>query len=124
MAMFSEPPVTIPCRFCGRPTPMLGTKLCDGCWEIDMRIRVTDDDVFEKIAEANGWRVHKNYLSMNNRRREKMNNAKARNLARTAGIYVLKGVRFVSLKLSRGLIWVGGKCTTGITTLIGNTEEV
>lgn len=26
--------ITIPCRFCGEPTRMLGTKLCDPCWEI------------------------------------------------------------------------------------------
>lgn len=25
---------TVPCRYCGVPTPMTGTKLCDPCWEV------------------------------------------------------------------------------------------
>lgn len=25
---------TVPCTICGAPTPMLGTKLCDPCWEL------------------------------------------------------------------------------------------
>lgn len=29
---------TIPCRICGEKTPMLGTKLCDRCWELESRI--------------------------------------------------------------------------------------
>lgn len=29
---------TVPCKWCGTPTPMLGTKMCDGCWELDRRI--------------------------------------------------------------------------------------
>jgi hypothetical protein len=29
---------TVPCKFCGDPTPMLGTKLCDGCWEVSRRL--------------------------------------------------------------------------------------
>jgi hypothetical protein len=28
----------VPCKICGRPTPMLGTKLCNGCWEFDGNI--------------------------------------------------------------------------------------
>ena len=28
----------ITCRICGLPTCSRGTKLCDNCWEIDMRI--------------------------------------------------------------------------------------
>ena len=28
----------IPCKTCGDPTPMLGTKLCDGCWEVESRL--------------------------------------------------------------------------------------
>lgn len=28
----------IPCRLCKKPTPMLGTKLCDRCWELETRI--------------------------------------------------------------------------------------
>ena len=30
---------TVPCKICGRPTPMLGTKLCDGCWEVEHRLQ-------------------------------------------------------------------------------------
>jgi hypothetical protein len=29
---------TCPCRLCTKPTPMLGTKLCDRCWELERRI--------------------------------------------------------------------------------------
>lgn len=31
--------LTIPCTLCGTSTPMLGTKLCDWCWELDSRTR-------------------------------------------------------------------------------------
>jgi hypothetical protein len=30
---------TIPCKTCGKPTSMLGTKLCDPCWEVEHRLR-------------------------------------------------------------------------------------
>ncbi len=33
-------PGIIPCRLCGQPTHMLGTKLCDGCWELETRIHM------------------------------------------------------------------------------------
>jgi len=29
---------TIPCKLCGEPTEMLGTKLCDFCWELEWRV--------------------------------------------------------------------------------------
>ncbi len=29
---------TIPCKICGRLTNMLGTKLCDPCWEVTHRV--------------------------------------------------------------------------------------
>lgn len=29
---------TVPCELCTRQTPMLGTKLCDRCWELKTRI--------------------------------------------------------------------------------------
>ena len=29
---------TVPCKTCGKPTPMLGTKLCDSCWEVETRL--------------------------------------------------------------------------------------
>ncbi len=31
---------TCPCTWCGRPTKMLGTKLCDPCWELERRVRM------------------------------------------------------------------------------------
>lgn len=37
-------------RFCGRTTRMLGTKLCDGCWELSTRIR-GDQKLAEFILE-------------------------------------------------------------------------
>ncbi len=30
---------TIPCKICRRPTPMLGTKMCDFCWQMDGCLR-------------------------------------------------------------------------------------
>ena len=33
---------SVPCELCGRLTRMLGTKRCDGCWELETRI---GDDV-------------------------------------------------------------------------------
>ena len=32
-------PDTVPCNYCKEPTFMLGTKLCDRCWELSTRIR-------------------------------------------------------------------------------------
>jgi hypothetical protein len=29
---------TCPCGLCGKPTRMTGTKRCDGCWELEMRV--------------------------------------------------------------------------------------
>jgi len=33
----------IPCKWCGTPTQMLGTKMCDGCWELETRIQSQPD---------------------------------------------------------------------------------
>ena len=30
---------SVPCTICGVHTMMLGTKLCNGCWELNHRIR-------------------------------------------------------------------------------------
>jgi len=30
---------TIPCITCGEPTTFLGTKLCNGCWEVQTRLQ-------------------------------------------------------------------------------------
>ncbi|MHC4296504.1 MAG: hypothetical protein ACYS7Y_04325 [Planctomycetota bacterium] len=40
---------TIPCAICGRPTPMLGTKRCDLCWEIERRM----GECFEQVVRHN-----------------------------------------------------------------------
>ena len=29
----------VPCGLCGEPTPMLGTKRCDRCWELEKRVQ-------------------------------------------------------------------------------------
>lgn len=39
---------TIPCRICGQPTLMLGTKLCDRCWELETRIK-HDPEIARRI---------------------------------------------------------------------------
>jgi len=36
--MFSIKRETILCKTCSKPTPMLGTKLCDPCWEVETRL--------------------------------------------------------------------------------------
>lgn len=41
---------TIPCKWCGKQTPMLGTKMCNGCWELDTRIS-HDLDLAERMVE-------------------------------------------------------------------------
>lgn len=41
----------VPCRVCGEPTRMLGTKLCDRCWELTTRIR-SDPELARKILDA------------------------------------------------------------------------
>lgn len=34
--MYESP--TIPCETCGRPTPYMGTRRCDNCWEVERRL--------------------------------------------------------------------------------------
>ena len=31
-------PMTVPCEVCGKPTPYLGTKRCNNCWEVEKRL--------------------------------------------------------------------------------------
>jgi hypothetical protein len=33
----------MPCNTCARPTPMIATGLCDGCWEVQSRLRAYID---------------------------------------------------------------------------------
>lgn len=39
---------TVPCGLCGKPTPMTGTKRCDACWELEMRVRA-DPELTRRI---------------------------------------------------------------------------
>jgi len=41
---------TIPCTLCAQPTRMLGTKLCDRCWELKTRI-THDIDLAKRIIK-------------------------------------------------------------------------
>ena len=45
-----DPEPTVPCKWCGKETRMLGTKMCDACWELDSRIRM-DKVLARKILE-------------------------------------------------------------------------
>jgi hypothetical protein len=38
-----DPNETVPCKYCTKPTRMLGTKLCDGCWETDRQLDFVGD---------------------------------------------------------------------------------
>jgi len=31
--------ITVPCKWCGTPTSMIGTKECEACWELRFRIK-------------------------------------------------------------------------------------
>ena len=57
--MCSDPSIyssteAVPCRLCGRDTRMLGTELCDGCWELETRIE-GDVDLAVKIILPILW---------------------------------------------------------------------
>ena len=42
----------VPCKWCGTPTAMLGTEMCDGCWELDRRIGVNPELARRILAAA------------------------------------------------------------------------
>lgn len=42
---------TVPCELCDEPTPMLGTRRCDRCWELDKRVRA-DVDLAQLIMRS------------------------------------------------------------------------
>ena len=42
---------TAACRICGKPTKMLGTRLCDRCWELETRIEMAPD-IAKRILAA------------------------------------------------------------------------
>lgn len=41
---------TTKCKTCGTDTPMLGTKRCDACWEVEHRL--------EDYVKSTGGRIH------------------------------------------------------------------
>ena len=41
----------VPCRFCDRPTKMTGTKECDNCHEVRVRIQGMDRSLVSRIVE-------------------------------------------------------------------------
>jgi len=43
--------ITSNCRYCGKPTEMTGTGLCDCCWELERRIS-ENIELAEKIIAA------------------------------------------------------------------------
>ena len=47
---------TVPCTYCKEPTYMLGTKLCDRCWELSTRIR-HDHALAAAMLAENGYTV-------------------------------------------------------------------
>lgn len=47
---------TVPCRLCSVPTPMLGTKLCDACYELEHRVE-RDIALTIKILNKLGYAV-------------------------------------------------------------------
>ena len=50
--MITDPELTtIPCRICGEQTPMLHTRLCNGCWEVDSRIEKFIANASDKYLE-------------------------------------------------------------------------
>lgn len=42
---------TVPCIWCAKPTAMLATRHCDGCYELSRRIRM-DLDLTRKILRV------------------------------------------------------------------------
>lgn len=44
-------PETVPCGVCSEPTPMLGTKRCDRCYELELRIR-RNPELARQILDA------------------------------------------------------------------------
>ena len=41
---------TVPCKRCGTSTFMIGTKLCDRCWELEKKIRF-DPELSRQILQ-------------------------------------------------------------------------
>lgn len=49
---------TVDCRLCGEETPMLGTGLCDSCWELETRIHGNPElarKILDTLDEASAF---------------------------------------------------------------------
>lgn len=58
---------TIPCKYCDRPTRMLGTKMCDGCWEVSSGVRSMKPEVLLKLLNeerSDFWLIAPPYKPM------------------------------------------------------------
>ena len=59
-----------PCRICKNITPMVGTRLCDECYELDRRIRMSPgraQKILDQIREERAQQetnLHDNLLSL------------------------------------------------------------
>ena len=66
MYMMSDPidenDPQVPCKWCGRATRMLGTELCDVCWELETRIKA-NPKLAVKIIE-HYYNPHRNTNTM------------------------------------------------------------
>lgn len=45
---------TVKCRRCGNPTFMTGSKLCDRCWDLETRIRMSPEIAMAIIKDIYG----------------------------------------------------------------------
>jgi len=45
--------VTVPCQWCETPTPYIGTRECDACWELRSRLQGADPVVVRKMLLRN-----------------------------------------------------------------------
>lgn len=52
MIQTREPVEEVPCKWCGAPTAMIESEMCDRCWELDRRItNETRPIVLRMLAE-------------------------------------------------------------------------
>lgn len=42
---------TVPCRWCGKPTEMTGTRMCDQHWELHKRVTSEPEMAWRMLAE-------------------------------------------------------------------------
>ena len=63
---FAGPPVSenkVPCRYCNTPTSMVGSRLCDYCWEI---VRRYDSNPTRFMAAVRGHTVDLERVGLGN----------------------------------------------------------